>query len=81
MLTLNELERRAYIKNDQATLRGIAAGQAEVHARLEAEHEAELERLRETIAQYETKLAENEEAIATASAAAAELIEALKELQ
>lgn len=81
MLTLDELERRAYIENDQATLRGIAAAEAEARDEFAAEHEQEVMRLEERIEEYQTKLAETDEAVATALAASAELIEALKELQ
>lgn len=42
MLTLSELERRAYIENDVATLRGIYLAQEETQDMFDAEHEEEL---------------------------------------
>lgn len=81
MLTLDELERRAYIENDQATLRGIAAAEAGAYDEFAAQHEAELQELDERIATLEERNATLENAIDQANAAALELVEALKETQ
>lgn len=56
MYTLDEIERRAYIDNDQATLRGIAAAENDAVDLFAAEHEAELEKMQEEIGRLEEEI-------------------------